>query len=226
MKKTKTFLLLLIIFILLIRILYYFNIIPHPYYTSEDFKITELESDIDFNSNGIDDYHDIVSGARLDAQNKPKYHSAYYAGGYPPDNEGVCTDVFWRALKYAGYNIKDMIDEDIANHVELYPRVNGIPDPNIDFRRVPNLKVFLERHCEVLTLDLTQIEKWQPGDIVIFGENGGTHIGIISDKRNKDGVPFMIHNAGQPVREEDVLTNPKYQSILSGHYRWNLKEDV
>lgn len=41
-----------------------------------------------------------------------------------------------------------------------------------------------------------------PGDIVIFGT---THIGIVSDKRNKDGVPYLIHNAGQPLREEDAL---------------------
>lgn len=226
MKKTKYFIFFILIFILLLRVLYYFNIIPHPYYTSKDFGIEELKSDIDFNHNGTDDYHDIIIGARMDATNKPTYHSAYYDGGYPPDDEGVCTDLFWRALKYAGYNVKDMIDEDIANHIELYPRVNGSPDPNIDFRRVPNLKVFLERNCEVLTLDLTQIDQWQGGDIVIFGENGGTHIGILSDKRNKDGVPFLIHNSGQPVREEDVLLTNKYKNILSGHYRWNLKEDV
>lgn len=48
-----------------------------------------------------------------------------------------------------------------------------------------------------------KIEAWQPGVIVIF-ENSN-HIGIISDKRNRNGVPYLIHNAGQPKREEDAL---------------------
>ena len=34
----------------------------------------------------------------------------------PPDTEGVCTDVIWRAFKNAGYSLKDMVDEDIKNN--------------------------------------------------------------------------------------------------------------
>lgn len=36
------------------------------------------------------------------------------------------------------------IDADIAENTGLYPRAQGTPDPNIDFRRVPNLRVFFE----------------------------------------------------------------------------------
>ena len=187
-----------------------------PSYTAEDFGITIIKSNTDKDGDGIDDYTDILLGARAEAKRKPVYKSVYYAGGYPPDTEGVCTDVIWRALRDAGYTLKDMVDEDIAQNVELYPRVNGKPEPNIDFRRVPNLKVYFERNHITLTNDLAQIEEWQPGDIVAFGNS---HVGIISDKRNKKGVPYLIHNGGQPNREEDILELYNQFEPISGHYR-------
>ena len=170
---------------------------------------------VDYDNDGIDDYTDIMLGARKDAQNMPKYKSAYYAGGYPPDNEGVCTDLVWRALKNAGYSLKDLVDEDIKNNLSSYEKIEK-PDPNIDFRRVYNLKVFFDRNTNKLTNNVYEIAQWQPGDIVIFEES---HIGIISDKRNKKGIPYLIHNTAQPVREEDVLE--RYKDIITGHYRWN-----
>lgn len=186
-------------------------------YYAEDFGIEVIKSNTDFDNDGIDDYTDILEGARMEAQNRPIYRSEYYSGGYPPDDEGVCTDVIWRALKNAGYSLKEMIDEDISNNVSLYPRVEGKPDPNIDFRRVPNLMVYFERNHISLTIDLSKIEEWQPGDIVAFEKN---HVGIISDKRNEKGIPYIIHNAGQPNREEDGLEfyNERAWKI-SAHYR-------
>lgn len=53
----------------------------------------------------MQDWEDILEGARQDVRNRPVYRNAYYRGGYPPDNEGVCTDVIWRAFKNAGYDI-------------------------------------------------------------------------------------------------------------------------
>ena len=142
---------------------------------------------------------------------------SYYAGGYPPEDEGVCTDVIWRAFARAGYSLKDLVDADIAENIGEYPRVEGRPDPNIDFRRVKNLRVYFERNATVLTNDPGEISQWQPGDIVIFGES---HIGIISDKRNRDGVPYLIHNAGQLKREEDALQSYHRQTPIAGHYRF------
>ena len=187
-----------------------------PSYSAEYFEIEVIKSNTDKDDDGIDDYTDILLGARAEAKRKPEYKSVYYAGGYPPDTEGVCTDVIWRALRDAGYLLKDMIDADIKANPNEYPRVNGKPEPNIDFRRVPNLKVYFERNHIKLTNDLTRIEEWQPGDIVVFGS---MHIGVISDKRNERGVPYLIHNGGQPNREEDILElYDKYEPI-SGHYR-------
>ena len=185
-------------------------------YYAKDFGIEVLKSKKDKDDDGIDDYTDILEGAKLEAERKPRYKSEYYVGGYPPDDEGVCTDVIWRALKNAGYSLKEMVDEDIKKNVEKYPRVEGKPDPNIDFRRVPNLKVYFERNQISLTTDLNKIEEWQPGDIVAFGKS---HIGIISDKRNKQGIPFLLHNGGQPLREENILEAYNNYEKISGHYR-------
>lgn len=216
--KILTLTILTIIVFVLALITYY---IYKPAYTAEHFGITTIKSNSDKDGDGIDDYTDILLGAKAEAERKPKYQSTYYAGGYPPETEGVCTDVIWRSLKDAGYILKDMIDEDIAQNIEKYPRVEGKPDKNIDFRRVPNLKVYFERNHIILTNDLTQIAEWQPGDIVAFGSR---HVGIISDKRNKNGVPYLIHNGGQPNREEDILEIYNEFEPITGHYR--LKENM
>lgn len=171
---------------------------------------------MDFNGNGIDDYTDILLGARQDAENYPRYDPAYFSG-YPPEDAGVCTDLVWRAFKSAGYDLKSMVDKDIAANTSKYPRVEGRPDPNIDFRRTANLKVFFECHAQVLTLDITQVEQWQPGDIVTFGT---WHSAIVSGKRNKNGLPFILHNMGQLNREEDALASWE----ISGHFRFDARK--
>ena len=169
---------------------------------------------VDYNNNGNDDYLDFVLGARRDAENHPTYDDSYFEGGYPPDNIGVCADVIWRAFKEAGYSLRDMVDKDIRTRRSAYLKISE-PDTNIDFRRVYNLKVFFEKYAVSLTNDINDTEEWQPGDIVIFGSN--THIGIVSDKRNEAGRPYIIHNGGQEDREEDYLG----QEFVSFHYRFD-----
>lgn len=191
----------------------YFNLIPKKKYMALDFSIEILKSDVDFNNNGVDDYTDFLLGAKKDAKNKPKYKSKYYSGGYPLDNEGVCTDVIWRAFKEAGYSLKDMVDKDIEKNPDDY-KIKVI-DKNIDFRRVVNLRVFFDKYATVLTNDIFDIDEWMPGDIVIFGNN--KHIGIVSDYRNKNEIAYIIHNGGQPVREEDYLPRAK----VTKHYRFD-----
>lgn len=204
---------LILIFIL---IFIYYNY-PTKVYSAKDFGIDVIFSDIDYDKDGLDDYSDILEGAKIEAGRKPVYESNYYEGGYPPDGEGVETDLIWRSLKNAGYNLKDLIDEDIKDNREEYFEIEDNPDSNIDFRRVVNLKVFFERHSLVLTNDINEIDKWMPGDIVAFGNN---HIGIISNYRNKDGIPYLIHNAGQENLEEDSLEKWDKKRGITGHYRW------
>lgn len=218
-KKSKIILSIVVIFaVILIAVgLYvadYYNLLPQKVYNADDFGITTLHSSVDFNENGVDDYTDILLGARKDAENHPKYDGSYYDGGYPPDDIGVCTDVVWRAFKNAGYNLREMVNNDVVAHPEAYAAIER-PDNNIDFRRVVNLRVFFEKYGIPLTLDIDKIEEWQPGDIVIFGAD--KHIGIVSDKRNVNGQPYIIHNGGQPNREEDYLG----RGTVTGHYRFD-----
>ena len=64
------------------------------------------------------------------------------------------------------------------------------------------------------TTDINEIEEWQGGDIVVFKK----HIGIISDKRNRKGICFVIHHANpyQIYYEEDIL---EHRDDIIGHYR-------
>ena len=208
---------LLIMVSVLLYLLYNFNILPQKFYTAENFNIATIKSSVDYNNNGVDDYADILLGARKDAENHPTYDSRYFGnGGYPPDNIGVCTDVVWRAFKNAGYSLRDMIDNDIKNNPDEYIYVEN-RDKNIDFRRVGNLDIFFKKYAQSLTLDINRIEEWQPGDIVVFGNE--EHIGVASDKRNSKGQTYIIHNGGQPNREEDFFKYNRMEII--GHYRFD-----
>nr|WP_269438257.1 DUF1287 domain-containing protein [Phosphitispora fastidiosa] len=188
----------------------------------EQVDIERIFSEKDTDNDGLDDLEDIVAGGRAEVERGPGYTSAYYSGGYPPENEGVCTDVIWRAFKDAGYNLKDMVDEDIRRNPRAYPRVEGRPDPNIDFRRVPNLVSFFERHADSLTTEIRHYDhenliQWQGGDIVVYGPPLW-HIGIVSDTRREDGVPLLIHNGGPCPRENDMLLD--WPSPIKYHFRF------
>ena len=56
------------------------------------------------------------------------------------------------------------------------------------------------------------------GDIIVFKD----HIGIISDNRNKKGIPYLIHHGSvtQLNYEEDILEFYG-QDYIIGHYRVN-----
>lgn len=199
-----------------------FNILEKINVNKRKLDVPRIQVDSDKDGDGIKDMDDILEGARKDAANKPRYRSAYYKGGYPPDNEGVCTDVIWRALKNAGYNLKEMVDKDIQENIEDYPRVAGKPDPNIDFRRVKNLIPFFKKYALVLTTkvvpwDKDNLKKWQGGDIVVFGEPL-EHIAIVSDKRREDGIPYIIHNGGPYTKENDQLLD--WPSPIIYHFRF------
>ena len=204
----------IILISIIVIMLYKLSIIPHRQYTNANFNIETYISSIDKDNDGIDDQTDILNNVKKYIQTKPKYQSKYYNTGYPNDEYGVCTDVVGFGLKDAGYNLMELVNEDIINNKENY-NIETI-DKNIDFRRVRNLNVYLKNNHISLTTDLSKIEEWQGGDIIVFKD----HIGIISDKRNKKGIPFLIHHAN-PIQvnyEEDVLELYEKAYII-GHYR-------
>lgn len=177
-----------------------------------EITIEQMHSSVDKDGDGMDDQTDILQGALDYIATEPKYKSKYYQTGYPDDEYGVCTDVVANALKSAGYDLMELVWEDISKNPADYPLEE--PDINIDFRRVKNLKVFFAHTAVSLTTDVTDIEAWQGGDIVIFQ----SHIGIVSDRRNENGVPYVIHHNDPMQRfyEQDILES---RSDIVGHYR-------
>ena len=215
MKKKITIIItstIVILIIIVLYVLYYFNYIPHKKYTNTDFNIITYKSKIDKDNDGIDDQTDILNNARDYIKTKPKYKSKYYTTGYPNDEYGVCTDVVAFALKDAGYDLMILVNEDIKANKDLY-NIDTI-DKKIDFRRVQNLKIYLDNNAISLTTDINKINEWQGGDIIVFKK----HIGIVSDSRNKKGISFIIHhvNPYQRYYEEDIL---EYRDDIIGHYR-------
>lgn len=207
-----------ILFIMLIvvgiAIIVYFAIWGSQPRTAADFGFSDEVSPHDADGDGVDDFADMVAGARAYIATKPIYSGEYYAGGYPTDGKGVCTDVIWQAFAAAGYTLKDMVDADIAEDRSAYFAEGEASDPNINFRRVKPLAVFFERNARSLPTTTDEPSDWMPGDIVVYEK----HIAICSDKRNPLGLPYIIHHGSLEVGavEADRLTSSK----IVGHYRF------
>lgn len=169
-----------------------------------------IKSDIDKDNDGIDDYSDILEGAKKFIKSEPKYKSKYYNGGYPTDEYRVCTDLIWYALDNAGYDFKTLIDEDIKTNKDAYD--SDVGDTNIDFRRVRNIKVYLDRNVRSLSL----YKDFNPGDIIVYKN----HIAIVSDKVNKRKENYIIHQHAFYNYEDDGL----FRDEIIGHYRWEIKD--
>lgn len=200
--------------VIIAGILYKLNVIPRKYYYNSDFGIATYKSQVDKDGDGIDDQSDILFGVRDYIDDKPKYKSVYYAGGYPADEYGVCTDVVAQGFLHAGYDLMQLVNEDILSHPQDYDIEK--PDINIDFRRVRNLFVYFKHTAISLTTDVSKYEEWQGGDVVVFKN----HIGIVSDRRNHKGIPFVIHH-GSPNQigyEQDILEG---RDDIIGHFRIN-----
>ena len=211
-KKIIVFTFIILLIFIIIYLLYKFNYIPHKKYSNEYFNIKTYTSLIDKDNDGIDDQTDILNNVYEYIKTNPKYKDKYYASGYPDDGYGVCTDVVAFGLKGAGYDLMELVNEDIKNNKNNY-NIDTI-DKNIDFRRVQNLKIYFENNAISLTTNIYDIESWQGGDIVLFQN----HIGIVSKNRNKNGVTFVIHHANpfQRYYEEDILES---RDDIVGHYR-------
>jgi len=210
----------------ILRGLHFSNIFG-THYLEPKCEVPQLVSSQDQNRNDIPDSIDIVKGARQEAERGTVYDGSYFSGGYPPEGKGACTDVIWRAFKAAGYDLKKMVDEDIKTAPSAYGVTGRQPDPTIDFRRVSNLQVFFKRHGQELTTevipgDVANLANWQPGDIVVFGPPL-EHIAVISDRRNNDGVPQIIHNAGPKASEGSYLLS--WNSKITYHFRFIRAED-
>jgi len=166
----------------------------------------------------------VVEGARAQIGDvyDARYQMLKYPGGDVKKGRGACTDVVVRAFRNADIDLQETIHRDMTAHFASYPHEWGLSSPNtdIDHRRVPNQMAFLKRHGRELSTSTAPwaLKQWQPGDIV-YWNTGGTlrqqlHTGIVSNRRNGRGVPFVVHNGWRCV-EEDALMRWK----IIGHFR-------
>ena len=169
----------------------------------------------------------VVAGARAQIGDSydPSYVRIPYPNGDVAKGAGVCTDVVVRALRAAGHDLQRLIHQDMRRHFARYPRKWGLrrPDRNIDHRRVPNQMTFFARHGQTLPKNVTPatLATWQPGDIVCWKlDNGLDHTGVISDRKNENGAPLVIHNIAR-CAEDDCLTRWK----ITGHFRYPKRKD-
>lgn len=148
----------------------------------------------------------------------PQYQVLDYPNGDLPADRGVCTDVIIRALREAlNLDLQELVHEDMKRYFNKYPHKWGLnsPDKNIDHRRVPNLRTFFRRRGWSLPIS-DEPDNYKPGDMVTcIVPPHLPHIMIVSDKKNSEGVPYVIHNIGAGVQEEDRL----FEFELTGHYR-------
>ncbi len=164
----------------------------------------------------------IVSAARDQIGKTTVYDPSYvrleYPGGDVPIHKGVCTDVVIRALRDAlDMDLQELVHEDMKSAFSKYPKIWALkkPDRNIDHRRVPNLRRYFERRGCALPA-IKRKEDYLPGDLVTCTvPPNRPHIMIVSDKKTKDRVPFVIHNIGSGAKEENRL----FEFPITGHYR-------
>lgn len=169
----------------------------------------------------------LAEAALARTQHAVTYDGSYRRIAYPlgdvPAHLGVCSDVVIRAYRALGIDLQARVHEDMAADFSAYPAHWGLskPDPNIDHRRVPNLRAYFARHGESLPVS-RKASDYRPGDIVTWnlkGAVGGNlpHIGIVTGKRAADtGNPLIVHNIGRGPRLDDmVLAYP-----ITGHYRY------
>lgn len=169
----------------------------------------------------------LVSAAKNRTKHKVKYDGRYIPLKYPmgdvPNNIGVCTDVVVRAYRRMGIDLQHKVHEDMKRAFHVYPsqKVWGklAPDSNIDHRRVLNLEAFFKRHGKSLPLSRDP-KNFRPGDLVTWRIGGiAPHIGIVIDKKAKDGkTPLIVHNDSRGPVEEDILFSPQF--TMTGHYRY------
>lgn len=149
----------------------------------------------------------------------PRYFSIDYPNGDVPADKGVCTDVVIRAYRKIGIDLQKQVHEDMKRNFNTYPKNWGLKttDKNIDHRRVPNLMTFFKRKG-AKKLITQNPNDYKPGDVVCWSLGGGlTHIGIVVDKKSRDGKRnLIVHNIGGGQVLEDCLFDYK----IIGHYNY------
>ena len=179
----------LLIFVIIFVII---NTVLYRNFDNDYFNIKTYYSSIDKDADKIDDQTDILRNAKKYITKKPKYKTKDDINPNIKYNGSI--DLVIYSLKNAGYNLEVIIGNDYKNFDKIVE--------------------YLNNNAISLTTDIKEKDKWQGGDIVVFKNQ----MGIISDKRNINGISYVIHHIGplQIKFEEDVLEDSK---DIIGHYR-------
>ena len=146
----------------------------------------------------------------------------YPLGDVPADVE-VCSDVIVRAYRGIDIDLQQLVHEDMKKNFDVYPKIWGLSgtDPNIDHRRVPNLRTFFKRHGNSLSIS-DDPNDYKPGDLVTWNLNSNgslPHIGIVTNQYSIDEKrPLIMHNIGMGQVLEDML----FDYEITGHYRYGV----
>jgi hypothetical protein len=147
------------------------------------------------------------------------YRRISYPGGDVPQATGVCTDVIIRAYRTLGIDLQVKVHEDMKRAFGSYPNLWGLPapDPNIDHRRVPNLRTFFRRVGAELPASQDPAA-YRAGDLVTWMLPGNLpHIGMVIDRTGPTGIPLVVHNIGRGPEVAEVL----FAYRITGHYLYN-----
>lgn len=148
-----------------------------------------------------------------------------YPGGDVPADRGTSVDILIRALRGADIDLQRLLHEDRVAHPERYPLQRWkqqAPDTNIDHRRLANVWVFFNRYAERLdaSVNTAALEAYRPGDVVFWSEGKmdvPLHVGIVDDRRDASGAPFVIelHQDEGRISDQHRLTDWP----VMGHFR-------
>ncbi|MEO1694552.1 MAG: DUF1287 domain-containing protein [Pseudomonadota bacterium] len=138
-----------------------------------------------------------------------KYEALPFPRGDLPGLHGSCSDVIIRAYRALGFDLQEAVQRAKV----------GSGDKNIDHRRTNTLRKLFARFGAELPVTFFP-ENYKPGDIVTyyrpFSRVSRAHIAIVSDEIAPTGRPYIIHNRGYNVQQEDAL----FVDQITGHYRF------
>lgn len=165
--------------------------------------------------------HAALDRTRHKVRYEPDYVRLDYPNGDVPADTGVCTDEVIRSYRALGLDLQKLVHEDMKRNFSAYPKNWGLsrPDPNIDHRRVPNLKTFFKRKGSSLPVT-DKPEDYLPGDLITCTVPPHLpHIAIVVPAPDGGPRPWIVHNIGNGPQLEDRL----FEFPLTGHYRWTGK---
>ena len=108
-----------------------------------------------------------------------------------------------KVFQYAGYNLDKMVDNYFKDSKDLKYKMD----------RISLYKSFINDNATKISINFKKKEEFQPGDFIFLSEG----IGLLSDKRDKNGLNYIIVIENGKVVEKEGLK----ELDVSGHYRFD-----